>query len=60
MLTIQYHTLKKSLKHYLNLVSASSKTIIVKRKSGNHVVILNEEAYNNLMENNYIRESKAN
>ena len=43
MLTIQYHTLKKSLKHYLNLVSASSKTIIVKRKSGNHVVIMNEK-----------------
>ena len=60
MLSIQYCTLKKSLKHYLNLVSASSKTIIVKRKSGNHVIIMSEKTYNNLIENNYVRQSKAN
>lgn len=60
MTSIQYNTFKKSLKHYLNLVSVSYKPLTIKRKSGNHVVIMSEKTYANLIENNYLRQSKAN
>lgn len=45
MTSIQYNTFKKSLKHYLNLVSVSSKPLTIKRKSRNHIVIMSEKTY---------------
>lgn len=48
------------MKVYLDKVSNDFETIIITRKSGKNVALLPEEAYNNLLENVYIRSSKAN
>ena len=37
-----------------------AETVIVTRKDNRNVVVMSEEAYNNLLENNYLRSSKAN
>lgn len=37
-----------------------AETIIVTRKNNNNIVVMSEEAYNNLLENLYLRQSKAN
>ena len=60
MLAINYSTLRNSMKKYFDFITDSFETLVVTRKSGDNIVIMSEETYNNLIENNYIRQSKAN
>ena len=48
------------MKSYMDRVTDDYETLIVTRKDNKNVVMLSEEAYNNLMENAYIMGNKAN
>ena len=48
------------MKTYMDKVTDDFETMIVTRKNNKNVVMLSEEAYNNLMENVYVMGNKAN
>lgn len=60
MLAINYSTLRNSMKKYFDIITDSIETIVVKRKSGNNIVMMSEETYNNLIENSYLTQNKRN
>lgn len=60
MLAVNYSTLREQLKRYMDEVTDNYETVIVTRKNNKNVVMLSEEAYNNLMENVYLMGNKAN
>lgn len=60
MLAINYSTLRNSMKKYFDIITDSIETIVVTRKSGNNVVMMSEETYNNLIENSYLTQNKRN
>lgn len=60
MLAVNYTTLRDNMKTYMDMVTEDYETIIVTRKDNKNVVMISEEAYNNLMENAYIMGNKAN
>ena len=60
MLAVNYTNLRDNMKKYMDKVTDEYETMIVTRKDNKNVVMLSEEAYNNLMENVYIMGNKAN
>jgi len=60
MLAVNYTTLRDNMKTYMDKVTDDYETMIVTRKDNKNVVMLSEEAYNNLMENAHIMGNKAN
>lgn len=60
MLAVNYTTLKDNMKSCMDKVTDDYETMIVTRKDNKNVVMLSEEAYNNLMENIYVMGNKAN
>ena len=60
MLAIIYSTLRNSMKKYFDIITDSIETIVVTRKSGNNIVMMSEETYNNLIENSYLTQNKRN
>ena len=60
MLAINYSTLRNSMKKYFDIITYSIETIVVTRKSGNNIVMMSEETYNNLIENSYLTQNKRN
>ena len=60
MLAVNYTNLRDNMKTYMDKVTDDYETIIVTRKDNKNVVMLSEEAYNNLMENVYVMGNKAN
>lgn len=60
MLVVSYTNLQDNMKTYLDKVTDDNETMIVTRKDNKNVVVLSEEAYNNLMENVYVMGNKAN
>lgn len=60
MLAVNYTNLRDNMKAYMDRVTDDYETIIVTRKDNKNVVMLSEEAYNNLMENVYVMGNKAN
>lgn len=60
MLAVNYTTLRDNMKTYMDKVTDDYETIIVTRKDNKNVVLFSEESYNNLMENVYVMENKAN
>lgn len=60
MLAINYSTLRNSMKKYFDIITDSIETIVVTRKSGNNIVMMSEETYNNLIENSYLIQNKRN
>lgn len=59
MIAVNYSQVRKNMKTYMDKVTNDFETIIVTRKDKN-VVIISEEAYNNLLENAYLLKDKAN
>ena len=59
MIAVNYSQVRKNLKTYMDKATNDFETIIVTRKDKN-VVIISEEAYNNLLENAYLLKDKAN
>ncbi len=60
MLAVNYTNLRENMKAYMDKVTDDYETMIVTRKDNKNVVMLSEEAYNNLIENVYIMGNKAN
>ena len=60
MLAVNYTNLRENMKSYMDRVTDDYETLIVTRKDNKNVVMLSEEAYNNLMENAYFMGNKAN
>ena len=60
MLAVNYTNLRDNMKTYMDKVTDDYETMIVTRKDNKNVVMLSEEAYNNLMENVHVMGNKAN
>ena len=60
MLAVNYTTLRENMKSYMDQVTDDYETMIVTRKNNKNVVMMSEEAYNNLMENIHVMGNKAN
>jgi len=60
MLAVNYTNLRENMKMYMDKVTDEYETMIVTRKDNKNVVMLSEEAYNNLMENIHVMGNKAN
>ena len=60
MVALNYSNLRSNMKAVFDRCNDDAETIIVTRKDNRNVVVMSEEAYNNLLENNYLRSSKAN
>lgn len=59
MIALNYSKFRENLKAYMDRVTEDYETLIVTRKTKN-VVVISEEAYNNLLENLYVMSEKAN
>ncbi len=60
MLAVNYTTLRDNMKAYMDKVTDDFETMIVTRKNNRNIVMISEDAYNNLMENAYIMGNKSN
>lgn len=60
MLAVNYTSLRENMKSYMDKVTDDYETMIVTRKNNKNVVMISEEAYNNLMENIHVMGNKAN
>ena len=60
MLAVNYTTLRDNMKSCMDKVTDDYETMIVTRKNNKNVVMISEEAYNNLMENIYVVGNRAN
>lgn len=60
MLAVNYTTLRDNMKSYMDKVTDDYETMIVTRKDNKNVVMISEEAYNNLMENIHVMGNKTN
>lgn len=60
MLAVNYTTLRENMKRYMDRLTDDYETLIVTRKNNKNIVMMSEEAYNNLMENIYIMGNKEN
>lgn len=60
MIAVNYTNLRDNMKFYMDKVSNDYETIIITRKSNKNIVMLSEEAYNNLLENIHVMGSTAN
>ena len=57
---MNYTNLRDNMKSYMDKVTDDYETMIITRKDNKNVVMISEEAYNNLMENVYVMGNKAN
>ena len=60
MLAVNYTNLREHMKAYMDKVVNDYETMIVTRKNNKNVVMISEEAYNNMMENIHVMGNKAN
>ncbi len=60
VVALNYSHLRSNMKAVFDRCHDDAETILVTRKDNRNVVVMSEEAYNNLLENNYLRSSKAN
>lgn len=60
MIAVNYSQIRENLKKYCDKTTTDYETIVITRKNNKNVVMLSEEAYNNLLENAYVMASKAN
>ena len=59
MIAVNYTTLRENMKSCMDKVTDDYETLIVTRKDNKNVVMISEEAYNNLMENIYVVGNRA-
>ncbi len=60
MIALNYSQLRENMKMYLDKVTDDFETLFITRKENKNVVVLSEEAYNNMIENTYLMGEKAN
>jgi antitoxin YefM len=60
MKAANYSEFRSNLKHYLDEVENDNETLIIKRGSGNGIVLISLDEYNSMMETGHLLRSKAN
>lgn len=60
MLAVNYTNLRDNMKTCMDKVTEDYETMIVTRKNNKNVVMISEEAYNNLIENVHVMGNKSN
>ena len=60
MIAVNYTTLRENMKYCMDKVVDDYETRNVTNKDNKNVVMISEEAYNNLMENIYVVGNRAN
>lgn len=55
-----YSDFRKNLKSYMAQVNVNSEALIVTNQNKDNIVVLSQSDYDNMVENAYIRSSKAN
>ncbi len=60
MIALNYSCLRNNMKSVFDQCNDDAETVIVTRKDNRNVVVMSEGTYNNLLENAYVRSSKAN
>jgi len=59
MIAISYSNVRQNFKEYCDKATNDFETIIITRERGENVVMMSESAYNNLLENLYVRSDPA-
>jgi antitoxin YefM len=54
MFALNYSQFRKNMKTYLDRVTDDYDTLVITRKENRNVVIMSEDAYNNMVENLFI------
>ncbi len=60
MISVNYTHFRNNMQKHLDIVTDDCEPVTVTRKENKNVVIISEAAYNNLLENAYLTDSKAN
>ena len=60
MFAVNYSTLRTHMKTYFDKVTDNYETMIITRKNQKNIVMISEEAYNNMLENMHVMGNKAN
>lgn len=60
MIAANFTNVRDNLKAYCDKATYDYETVIITRKNNDNVVLISEEAYNNLMENLFIMSDKEN
>ncbi len=60
MLAVNYTNLRDNMKKHFDKITDDYETMIVTRKNNKNIVMMSEESYNNLIENNYLISDRAN
>ena len=60
MLAVNYTQFRDNMKTHMDTVTDDFETVIVTRKKNRNVVMISEDAYNNLLENLHLVADKAN
>jgi len=60
MLAVNYTTLRDNMKTYMDRVTDEYETLEITRKNNKNVIMISEDAYNNMMENIHLMGDKKN
>lgn len=60
MIALNYTQFRDHMKEKMDLATDDYETLIITRKDNKNVVVMSEEAYNNLIENVYLTSNPAN
>ena len=60
MLAVNYSTLRNNLKTYCDKATDDAETVVVTRKNEKNLVLMSLDAYNNMIENIYLRSNHKN
>lgn len=60
MIALNYSQFRENMKSHLDMVTDNYESLVITRKENKNVVIMSEEAYNNLIENIYVMGNKSN
>lgn len=60
MIALNYTQFRDHMKEKMDLATDEFETLIITRKNNKNVVVMSEEAYNNLIENVYLTNNPAN
>ena len=61
MQAVSYSTARNNLKHYMEQVNDDAESVIItSRRGARNAVLVSQAEYDNLIENAYIRRSRAN
>lgn len=60
MIALNYSQFRGNMKEHLDQVTDDYETLVITRKENKNVVVISEEAYNNILENIHVMGNKEN